>query len=81
MVAKKLGLSLSDVLNVLLRRFARDKELYASLVPTPYLERVLEDNKRDIGKGYMSPGFDNPDDAIAWLDDPDARYANGRKVQ
>ncbi|MEX1112369.1 MAG: type II toxin-antitoxin system RelB/DinJ family antitoxin [Candidatus Andersenbacteria bacterium] len=80
--AKQLGLSLSDVLNVLLRQFARDKELHASLEPTPYLERALEESKRDIEAGYVSPSFDSADDAIAWLDDPNSRYANGkRKVQ
>lgn len=79
--AKKLGLSLSDVMNSLLRQFTRDKELHISLKPTPYLKRALKENEEDIKKGYVSPAFDNADDAIAWLDDPDARYANGRPVK
>ncbi len=79
--AKKLGLSLSDVMNSLLRQFTRDKELHISLEPTPYLKQALKESEEGIKKGYVSPEFDNAEDAIAWLDDPDARYANGRPIK
>ncbi len=78
--AKKLGLSLSDVLNVMLGQFTREKELHISLEPTPYLNRTLQESKRDIAQGYVSPAFDSSEDAIAWLNDPKACYENGRSV-
>lgn len=81
MTAKELGLNLSVVLDQLLRRFVREKELHVALEPTPFLEKQLKQSKKDIAAGYVSPAFDNVEDSIAWLDDPDARYANGRKVR
>ena len=78
--AKKLGLSLSDVMNSLLRQFTRDKELHISLEPTPYLEKALEQSQKDVKEGYVSPTFNNIEDEIAWLEDPNAKYINGRPV-
>lgn len=57
------------------------RKLNALLEPTPYLDRALQDSERDIAKGYVSPAFDNPKDAIAWLNDPKARYENGHSVK
>jgi antitoxin component of RelBE/YafQ-DinJ toxin-antitoxin module len=84
--AADLGLSLSGVLNAYLRKFTKAKAVDfisedEKLVPTAYLERILKESQEDIKKGYVSPAFDTIEDELAWLDDPDARYENGRPVQ
>jgi len=84
--AAELGMSLSDVLNGYLRRFLKVKSVEfveegEQLVPTAYLKRLLKQSEKDIKAGYISPAFDNIEDELAWLDDPDARYQNGRRVR
>jgi addiction module RelB/DinJ family antitoxin len=71
-VAKKLGLSLSLVVNSGLRRFAEEERL---VIETPQartmskmLERRLAPIEADIKAGRnLSPAFTNAKDAIAWL--------------
>ncbi len=81
-LASELGLNLSDVINASLRNFIRTREVYFSSVPkmTPELERILGKAEDDIKKGLISASFDNVDDAIAWLNDPKAKYINGDRV-
>jgi len=82
--AESLGMSLSNILNAYLRKFLRVKEVdfvEEELVPTPYLEKILRESKKDMEKGYVSPTFSDPDDFIKWLNDPNAKYANGDPVR
>jgi addiction module RelB/DinJ family antitoxin len=76
-IAKKMGLNLSDVLNVLLRGFVRDKELNVNLEePSDYFLKSLAQAKADLANGDVSPAFDNVEDSIKWLHDKNRKYAN-----
>lgn len=79
-IAKKMGLNLSDVLNVFLRGFVRDKELNISLEePSDWLLKELAEGEKDIANGKVSPGFSNAEDAIKWLNDKNRKYVG--KIQ
>lgn len=74
-IAKKMGLNLSDVLNVFLRGFVRDKELNINLEePSDWLLKQLAEADADIKAGRVSPSFDNAKDAIKWLHDKKRKY-------
>jgi len=77
-ISKKLGLSLSAVINAYLRQFIRTKSVSFSLEeqPSDFLLQTLAESKKDIKNGYISPAFDNVKDANEWLDNPKAKYAN-----
>ncbi len=77
-IAERLGLSLSAVINGYLRQLIRTKSISFSLEekPTKYLLNSLKKSKEDIKAGYVSPAFDNADEALRWLRDPKAKYAN-----
>ena len=59
MIAKQLGLTLSDIINAALRNFIRTREVIFSSHPrmTPELEKVLEKVDRDIKRKKASPGL------------------------
>jgi len=79
MVAKDLGLSLSSLIDAYLRQLIRTKTVTFSASreePTEYLLDALEESKKDIEAGRVSPTFDNAKDATAWLDNPRRKYAN-----
>ncbi len=83
-VAKKMGISLSMVLNNYLKHFARTKTVVFSAddeTPNQYLIDALKQSEADEKAGRVSPTFTNAKDAIAWLDDSNASYANGNKVR
>lgn len=70
-IAKKLGLSLSAVVNAQLKQFVRNKSLYFSTIPrmTKELEEIVGRAEKDIKAGKnLSPMFSSVDDAIAYLD-------------
>ena len=70
-IAKRLGLSLSDVINASLRNFIRTREIHFSDVPqmTPELEKLLDKVEGDIKNGKnLSPEFKNMDQAIEYLE-------------
>lgn len=77
-IAEKLGLSLSAVINAYLRQFVRTKAVSFSLEeqPSEFLLQTLAKSKKDIKAGYVSPAFDNAEDADEWLDNPKAKYEN-----
>ncbi|HOI60320.1 MAG TPA: type II toxin-antitoxin system RelB/DinJ family antitoxin [Candidatus Pacearchaeota archaeon] len=65
-IAKELGLSLSNVMNLYLRDFVRTKKINFSLKTTE--DSMLE--QLDLAKrSGMSPEFKNIRDAINWLDE------------
>ena len=58
-VSAELGLPLSTVINAFLKQFVRDKEITFSANhyrPTPYLEQILTEAKREHEAGdYIGP--------------------------
>ncbi len=66
-LAEKFGLSLSDVLNVLLRNFIYKREISLDLKEEDENNLNLLDKLEKIEKEEMSPGFNNSDKAIVWL--------------
>ncbi len=69
-VAKQLGLSLSSLVNGLLRQLIKTKKITFSAtdeIPNEYLKGVMRQAKKNLKTGNHSPIFDNAEDAIAWL--------------
>lgn len=78
--AEALGMPLSIVIKALLKQFIRTKSIEISArdeEPSKYLKNAIRQAEKDWKAGKVSPAFDNPEDAIAWLNDPKARYKNG----
>lgn len=70
-LAKKLGLTLSDIINASLRNFIRTREIVFSDVPrmTPEFEKKLEKIEDDIKHGRnLSPAFETMDEATRYLE-------------
>ena len=44
--------------------------------PSECMIKALEESARDTREGSVSPIFDNPKDAIAWLKDKNRKYKN-----
>ncbi len=81
--AEDLGLSLSSVVNAYLRQLIKTRRVEFSdvrLELTPWAKRMLRESEKDVKAGRVSPSFKNAKDAIAWLNDPIARYENGDPV-
>ncbi len=66
-LAEKFGLSLSDVLNVLLRNFIYKRELSLDLKEEDENNLNLLEKLEKVEKENLSPEFNNADKAIAWL--------------
>ncbi len=81
-VARELGISLSSLVNAYLKQVVRTKRVEFDLgeTPSPRLIRAMKQAEIDLKKGKVSPKFDNAHDAIAWLNDPKAKYQNGDRV-
>lgn len=76
-IAKNLGFSLSSLIDGYLRQLIRTKAVDFRLEePSEYMIKSLNEAEADIKAGRVSPSFDNTKDAIAWLHDPKAKYAN-----
>jgi addiction module RelB/DinJ family antitoxin len=77
-IAKKMGLTLSGLINGYLRDVIKIKKVVflASEEPSKYLVKVLRKSEEDRRLGRVSPAFNNADDAIAWLNNPKAKYAH-----
>lgn len=77
-VVEELGLSLSGVINGYLRHLVKTKTVHFSLneQPSEYMIKSLEEAGEDIKAGRVSPTFNNAKDAISWLRNPKAKYAN-----
>ncbi len=83
-IAERLGFSLSTLLNAYLKQFITTKTVTFSAEneePSEWLINELKIAERDEKEGFISPAFDNAEDSIAWLHDPNARYQNGHKVR
>lgn len=83
-IAHDMGLSLSMVVNGALRQFIKTRTVTFSdtrLELTPWAKRRLKQSEKDLKQGYVSPAFKSAEKAIEWLDDPKAKYQNGRSVR
>mgnify|MGYP001568678927 CR=1 FL=1 len=79
-VAGEIGVSLSALIKAYLKQLVKSRKVTLREEPSAYMIKALKESAEDIKKGRVSPTFDNSDDAIAWLDDPKAKYLNGDKV-
>ncbi|HNY36155.1 MAG TPA: type II toxin-antitoxin system RelB/DinJ family antitoxin [Candidatus Pacearchaeota archaeon] len=76
-IANRMGLNLSDVLNVYLRKFIIEKEIHISLEePSDWLINELKEADKEAKEGNISPSFNNAKDAIKWLNDKNRKYGN-----
>ena len=78
-IASELGMSLSALLNGFIKQLIRTKRVEFDLVsekPSEYLIQSLKESEEDIKTGRVSPGFDNVDEAIDWLENKKRKYAN-----
>ncbi len=68
-VAAKMGLTLSAVMNGLLKKFVYEKRVTFEVpeIPSKYLLNSLKKSEEEIKNGEVSPAFDNVEDAIEWL--------------
>ncbi|MBU6321415.1 MAG: type II toxin-antitoxin system RelB/DinJ family antitoxin [Patescibacteria group bacterium] len=69
-VAKSMGVPLSTIVNAQLKQLINERRvvLRASEVPNAKTAKELDKAREDFKKGRnVSPGFDNIEDALAWL--------------
>ena len=75
-VVKKMGISLSDALNISLRKLVRDKSIDLNLEePSDWFIEQMAEVKRERARGEVSPSFSNMKEAIKWLDGKGKKYA------
>lgn len=76
-VAEKFGFSLSILINDYLKRIVKTKKLDSDLEePNEYFIKSMKESEEDVKNGFVSPGFKNAKDAIAWLNNPKRKYVN-----
>jgi addiction module RelB/DinJ family antitoxin len=77
-LAKELGLSLSQVIQISLVNFVQSGTIIASkpLQMSVQLEKSLVQVEKDIKKGKnLSPSFDNAKDAMLWLKNKSKKWS------
>lgn len=75
--AMKAGIPLSFLLNHRLNEIASGERLtvgFEAEEPSEWLKNELKTAEKESREGWVSPSFDNAEDAIAWLKDPNAKY-------
>jgi addiction module RelB/DinJ family antitoxin len=77
-IADQLGLSLSAVIHGYLKQFIRTQSVEFTLeeIPNKATQKALKEAEEDIKNGFVSATFNNTKDALSWLKDPKAKYAN-----
>ena len=67
--ASEMGLTLSAVVNGLLKKFVSEKKVTFEVpeIPSKYLLDSIRKSEEEIKNGRVSPTFDNVEDAIEWL--------------
>lgn len=77
-LAEELGLSVSSLINGLIKQVIRTKKVEFSVeeTPSPYMIKALRESEEDYKNGRVSPSFDSAKEAIVWLDNPRRKYAN-----
>jgi addiction module RelB/DinJ family antitoxin len=80
-IAEKFGFSLTSLVNALLKQTIRTKRIALDLEePTQYMLDSLRKSEDEVKAGRVSPSFTNVNDAMAWLDNPNAKDKNGNKI-
>ena len=71
--ARKLGVSSTALVNMLIKQALRDQrlELDVSLEPTPYLEKIMREADEDIKTGKTYGPFSSVDDMFNALEQPE----------
>jgi DNA-damage-inducible protein J len=70
-VAKKMGVSLSMVLNHYLREFIKNQKVEFNVddeIPNAATRKALKESEEDVKAGRVI-SFDNPQDALSYLDE------------
>lgn len=69
-VAKELGFSLSSLVNAFLRQLVKTKRVTFGVdeEPSKHLISLMKKAKDNRKKGKASPVFENPEDAVKWLE-------------
>lgn len=69
-VARKLGISLSALINGFLKNLIKTKKVEFSLDerPSKYLINAMKQGEKNYKAGNTSPVFDNIKDNLAWLE-------------
>jgi addiction module RelB/DinJ family antitoxin len=85
-IAKAMGLNLSDVLNIYLRHFVVQKEIYINLNkdesrPSKMLIDAIRESKENMKNGDISPAFSDAESAVAWLNGKNKKLQNGKTCQ
>lgn len=78
-VAEELGLTVSALINGLIKQVIRTKRVEFEArpeIPNAYMIKVLRESEENYKNGKISPSFDNAKDAIAWLENPKSKYVN-----
>jgi DNA-damage-inducible protein J len=71
-----MGISLSDALNISLRKLVRDKSIDIDLEePSDWFIEQMAEVERERAMGEVSPSFSNMKEAIKWLDGKGKKYA------
>ncbi len=66
--ARKLGISLSLVLNSYLKQFIQTKTVtFSDKTPSMFLKDSIRKSRKQLKKGEASPTFNDVEDAIAYL--------------
>lgn len=78
-VADELGFSLSSLIKAFLKNVTITKSVTFTTEerPSPWLIKQIKQTEKNIKFGKnISPNFDNPEDMLNWLDNPDRKYAD-----
>lgn len=71
-VAKRMGISLSMILNNYLKYFVKTKAVTFRAddeIPSEYLVQSIKKSEKNLKEGTTSPTFEDAKDAIKWLED------------
>jgi len=70
-IAKKLGISLSSLVNAYLKQIVRTRKVEFTLEeePSEYLVKTIKQAAENYRNGRTSPAFTNAKDAIKYLDE------------
>jgi len=75
-VAKDLGFGLSSLINGFLNTLVKTKTVEFTALPKEEPSEYMIKSLREAENSPISPRFNNAKTAIAWLKDPNRKYAN-----
>lgn len=85
-VAKGLGFSLSSIVKAYLKQLIHNEKIAFALPEeerelSDWAVQQLEEAEQERKAGYVSPAFSTVEEMDKWLNDPNARYENGRPAR